>query len=90
MRSGSARVQADDPERACEKKNSGEVLRKCLIALSPECRIVMDLVYYHEKSIEEVAEITGIPQNTVKTRMFYARKRIAELMAAQGIDRAIF
>jgi DNA-directed RNA polymerase specialized sigma24 family protein len=31
----------------------------------------------------------GVPQNTVKTRMFYARKRIAELMAAQGIDRAI-
>jgi DNA-directed RNA polymerase specialized sigma24 family protein len=33
--------------------------------------------------------VTGIPQNTVKTRMFYARKRIAELMAVQGIDRAI-
>jgi len=50
---------------------------------------VIDLVYYHEKSIDEVAEITGVPQNTIKTRMFYARKRIAELMAAEGIDRAI-
>jgi RNA polymerase sigma-70 factor (ECF subfamily) len=29
-----------------------------------------------------------VPQNTVKTRMFYARKRIAELMTAKGIDRA--
>jgi RNA polymerase sigma-70 factor (ECF subfamily) len=47
------------------------------------------LVYYHEKSIAEVAEIIGVPQNTVKTRMFYARKQIAELMAAQGIDRAM-
>jgi RNA polymerase sigma-70 factor (ECF subfamily) len=35
------------------------------------------------------AEITGVPQNTVKTHMFYARKRISELLAAQGIDRAI-
>jgi hypothetical protein len=36
-----------------------------------------------------VAEIIGVPQSTVETCMFYARKRIAELMAAQGIDRAI-
>jgi len=54
--------------------------------LSPAHREVTDLVYYHEKSIDEVAEITGVPQNTVKTRMFYARKRIAELLAVQGID----
>jgi RNA polymerase sigma-70 factor (ECF subfamily) len=57
--------------------------------LSPAHREVIDLVYYHEKSIDEVAEITGIPPNTVKTRMFYARKRIAELMAAQGIGRTL-
>jgi RNA polymerase sigma-70 factor, ECF subfamily len=57
--------------------------------LSPAHREVIDLVYYHQKSIDEVAEITGVPQNTVKTRMFYARKRIAELMSAQGIDRTV-
>ena len=38
-------------------------------------------------SIEDVAEIIGVPQNTVKTRTFYARKWIAELMAAKGIER---
>jgi RNA polymerase sigma-70 factor (ECF subfamily) len=42
-------------------------------------------VYYHERTIEEVSEIIGVPANTVKTRMFYARKRIAELMDARGI-----
>jgi RNA polymerase sigma-70 factor (ECF subfamily) len=57
--------------------------------LSPAHREVIDLVYYHEKSTDQVAEIIGVPQNTVKTRMFYARKQIAELMAVQGIDRAI-
>jgi predicted DNA-binding protein (UPF0251 family) len=56
--------------------------------LSPAHREVIDLVYYHEKSIDEVAEIIGIPQNTVKTRMLYARKQISDLMSAQGIDRA--
>ena len=46
-----------------------------------------DLVYYHEKFVEEVAEIVGIPENTVKTRLFYARKRLAELLKAAGIER---
>jgi len=80
----------DGPEVTLQNRQKAEVLLNCLRQLSLAHREVIDLVYYHEKSIEEVAEITGIPQNTVKTRMFYARKRIAELMAAQGIDRAIF
>ena len=77
----------DDPETALEKKDKGEILRKCLTALSPEHREIIDLVYYHEKSVEEVAEIVGIPENTVKTRMFYARKRLAELLKAAGVER---
>jgi RNA polymerase sigma-70 factor (ECF subfamily) len=52
-----------------------------------EHREVVDLVYYHEKSIEEVAAIIGIPKNTVKTRVFYARKRLADLLATAGVDR---
>jgi RNA polymerase sigma-70 factor (ECF subfamily) len=77
----------DNPEVALEKKDKGEILRECLTALSPEHREIIDLVYYHEKSVEEVAEIVGIPENTVKTRMFYARKRLAELLKAAGVDR---
>jgi len=79
----------DTPEVTIQNRQTSEILLDCLKDLSPAHREVIDLVYYHEKSIDEVAEITGLPQNTVKTRMFYARKRIAELMAAQGIDRAI-
>lgn len=48
----------------------------------PEHREIIDLVYYHEKSVEEVAQIVGIPENTVKTRMFYARKKLAEQLKA--------
>ncbi len=47
----------------------------------------MDLVYYHETSVEEVAEIVGIPENTVKTRLFYSRKKLAELLKAAGVER---
>jgi RNA polymerase sigma-70 factor (ECF subfamily) len=77
-----------DPEANMENRQKADVLANCLSQLSAAHREVVDLVYYHEKSIDEVAEITGVPQNTVKTRMFYARKQIAELLAAQGIDRA--
>lgn len=78
---------SDNPEEVVAKKDTGDVLRKCLTALSREHREVIDLVYYHEKSVEEVAEIVGIPENTVKTRMFYARKKLAELLKAQGVER---
>jgi RNA polymerase sigma-70 factor, ECF subfamily len=77
----------DNPEVSVLKKNKGEVLRQCLTALTPEHREIIDLVYYHEKSVEEVAQIVGINENTVKTRMFYARKRLSELLKAAGIDR---
>jgi RNA polymerase sigma-70 factor, ECF subfamily len=77
----------DSPEVSVLKKNKGEVLRQCLTALTPEHREIIDLVYYHEKSVEEVAQIVGIGENTVKTRMFYARKRLSELLKAAGIDR---
>jgi len=77
----------DDPGTTLEKKDKGAMIRKCLVGLSADHREIIDLVYYHEKSVEEVAQIVGIPENTVKTRMFYARKRLAELLKAAGIER---
>ena len=79
--------QSDDPETTLAKKDKGALLRQCLTALSAEHREIIDLVYYHEKSVEEVAGIVGIPEATVKTRMFYARKKLSELLKEQGIDR---
>jgi len=84
---GAIEDESDDPEVVIQKKDKGAALRRCLEALSPEHREVVDLVYYHEKSVLEVAEIVGIPEATVKTRMFYARKRLSELLKTAGIDR---
>jgi RNA polymerase sigma-70 factor, ECF subfamily len=76
---------ADDPEVALQSKHRAEILRRCLTRLSAEHREIVDLVYYHEKSVQEVSDIVGIPGNTVKTRMFYARKKLSELLAIRGI-----
>jgi RNA polymerase sigma-70 factor (ECF subfamily) len=84
---GAIEDSSDDPEVSVQKKDKGAALKKCLQALSAEHREIIDLVYYHEKSVEEAAEIVGIPEATVKTRMFYARKKLSELLKAAGIDR---
>ena len=77
-----------DPEAALGRQDTGAAIRRALAALSREHAEIVDLVYYQEKSIREVGALLGIPENTVKTRMFYARKRLASLVAAEGLDRA--
>ena len=71
---------ADNAEVVLEKKHQGEMLRDALTKLSPEHREIIDLVYYHENSVEDCALILNIPVATVKTRMFYARKKLAALV----------
>jgi RNA polymerase sigma-70 factor, ECF subfamily len=71
---------ANDPEVALQEKDRGELVRRALMRLSIEHREVIDLVYYHEKSVDEVAQILDVPPATVKTRMFYARKKLAKLV----------
>jgi RNA polymerase sigma-70 factor (ECF subfamily) len=73
---------ADDPEVVLQKKARADLLRHSLARLSPEHGEVIDLVYFHGKSVKEVAEIVGIAAATVKTRMFYARKKLADFVAA--------
>ncbi len=77
---------ADDPEAMAERQERGMIVRKCLSKLSVIHREVLDLVYYHEKSVKEVAQIVGVPESTVKTRMFYARKRMETMLATAGVN----
>jgi RNA polymerase sigma-70 factor (ECF subfamily) len=79
--------EGDNPEVATQKADKGELLRLCIDKLSADHKVVIDLVYYHELSVSEVSEVLKIPENTVKTRMFYARKRLSELLQAHGVDR---
>jgi RNA polymerase sigma-70 factor, ECF subfamily len=77
----------DDPEETAQKQDKGRIMRTCIAALSPDHREILDLVYYQELSVGEAAEALGIPENTVKTRMFYARKKLSELLKERGVDR---
>ncbi len=77
--------QRDDPEAVVAKSQRGAILRDCLRQLSSDHREIIDLTYYHGMGIEAAAEIVGIPVNTVKTRMFHARRRLAALLECAGV-----
>ena len=70
------------------KKERATLLQECLTKLPAAQREVIDLVYHHHKSIEEVAQIVGAQASTVKTRMFYARGRLAQMLNAAGVEHA--
>jgi RNA polymerase sigma-70 factor (ECF subfamily) len=78
---------SDTPETSLDRSDTSAILRACVQKLSPAHSEIINLVYYHEKSVEEVGQIIGIPQSTVKTRMFYARKQLAELLKGAGVER---
>lgn len=56
--------------------------------LSVDHRVVLQLAYFQEFSVSQIAEILDCPENTVKTRMFYARQRLKALLEAEGIEGA--
>jgi RNA polymerase sigma-70 factor, ECF subfamily len=73
--------QADTPDHRAEKKSDSDELRRLLRRLSPEHREAVWLCYFEEKSLAEIAQIVGCPENTVKTRLFHARKQMREHMS---------
>jgi len=75
---------ADNAETTVNKRDRSEIVRHCLTQLSSLHREVLDLVYYHEKSVDQVAQIVRAPATTVKTRMFYARRRMENLLKVAG------
>ena len=77
---------SDTPEASLDRSTTSEILRACVAKLSPAHREIINLVYYHEKSVEEVAKIVGVPAATVKTRMFYARSKMADLLKDAGVS----
>jgi RNA polymerase sigma-70 factor (ECF subfamily) len=74
-----------DPYEDLAMDDVKEQLFRLMDQLSDEHREVIRLAYFEELSVKEVADLLGISENTVKTRMFYARKRMAQLLEKAGI-----
>jgi RNA polymerase sigma-70 factor (ECF subfamily) len=78
--------ESDGPDAILQKQQVRSILLEALKHLRPAHREIIDLVYYHDRSIDEVASILNIPSATVKTRMFYARHHLAQMVAQAGRD----
>jgi len=77
---GDGPAPARTPEEAAIGRQSGAALLRAMEGLSPAHRAVIELAFAEGCSYQEIAEITGSPLNTVKTRMFHARKQLARLL----------
>jgi len=73
------------PDAVVERDDWARFLRQCLNSLPAEQAQLIELVYYRDKSIKEVALLMGIPENTVKSRMFLARKKLSAMLAAADL-----
>ena len=68
-----------------ERRNLGEIVHRAVRLLSEEHRAVIELTFYHGFSYAEISSIVNCPVNTVKTRMFHARRQLRELLSKVGL-----
>jgi RNA polymerase sigma-70 factor (ECF subfamily) len=80
----------DTPQRTLLARELGEFLSDALALLSVEHRTVIELAFGQDCSYQEIASIAGVPVNTVKTRMFHARRHLADILRRQGVLDANF
>ena len=76
-------------EDAARGDGERQLLDLGLSCLPPEQRLVLVLAYRMECSCEEIAAIAGCPVNTVKSRMFHARRKLRTIISAAATPRGI-
>ena len=79
-------VDHDEPESLMARRQLAGTLGRALLALSAEQRAVVELTYFYGLSYQEIGAIVDCPVNTVKTRMFHARRRLKELLPGMGVS----
>ena len=74
------------PDQRLGQQQAQAALLGAIGGLSPDHRAVVDLCYFHEIGYREIAEIMDCPVDTVKTRMFHARRHLKRMLAGELAD----
>ncbi|NOX42633.1 MAG: RNA polymerase sigma factor [Gammaproteobacteria bacterium] len=74
-----------DPDQQIPNIQLARDLQLMLTQLPAEQRAVIELTFYYGYSYQEISAIVGCPVNTVKTRMFHARRKLRKLLP-DGIE----
>lgn len=75
---------AANPEDRAQAAEIRSFLRRALLALTPEYRAVITLRHLAGCSYHETSEILGVPEKTVKSRLFSARQILRDQLKARG------
>ena len=75
---------AEGPEAVLSRRQRQERIRQALQRLSHKHRTVIVLTFFEGLSYREISEIVGCPHNTVKTRMFHARRHLKQVLEARA------
>jgi len=76
----------EGPEQQLGRQQIHDLLLTAMTKLSADHRAVVDLTYFHEMDYREIAEIMACPVDTVKTRMYHARRHLKRVLAGQASD----
>jgi len=76
---------SQDPEQVQRRKELASLLTRALDALPLEQRVAFVLCEVEERTSREVAEITGVPEGTVRTRLHHAKKKLREELSQEGL-----
>lgn len=77
MDAAAAIVQAED----------SQAVRACLNGLSDEHRIALELTFFEEMSYPEISSVLGVPEGTIKSRVFHAKQLMVRCLSGKGAAR---
>lgn len=66
------------PDKQLDNKIDKEIVHDLVFLLNENQREILDLFYFNQKSVQEISVILDIPEGTVKSRIFQARKHLKE------------
>lgn len=72
-----------DPVAALTAAQNAEAVRGCLDGLKPEHRLAIELTFYEDMGYRDIASITGVPEGTVKSRVFHAKQLLMRCLSAR-------
>jgi RNA polymerase sigma-70 factor, ECF subfamily len=76
---------SQDPEQVQRRKELASLLTRALDSLPLDQRVAFVLCEVEERTSREVADITGVPEGTVRTRLHHAKKKLREALSQEGL-----
>ncbi|MFQ5512257.1 MAG: RNA polymerase sigma factor [Candidatus Krumholzibacteriia bacterium] len=80
-------VTAKNPEQTYSNVELGDHLQAALMELQPDYRVAIVLRHYQGMSYKEMGDIVGIPEKTIKSRLFSARRQLRDILVRRGVHR---